>query len=113
MGTLQIDMLGASFAIQAGEDDGYLSKLLGYYKGVVDDTQRGGPLSPIQAAIMSGISLCDALYKEKEKNARLQDAASAPYSARPPEDDETERITLEMTAKLGEALGDDAAIGLD
>ena len=70
MGTLQIDILGTSFAIQAKEDTAYLENLLAYYKQVSEQIEKNTGLSdPIKQAILTGIMLCDELYKEKKKNS--------------------------------------------
>ena len=100
MGTLQIDVLGASFAIKANEESEYLEKLLGYYKRITADIEKSGGLkNPTEIAIMSGITLCDELYKEKFKIAQLQND-SAPRN----DDREAERITLEMIDKIDKVL---------
>ena len=62
-------MLGTSFTIQANEDNQYLEKLLGYYQRITDDVKRIDSIkSPLQVAILSGIMICDELYKEKQNN---------------------------------------------
>ena len=40
MGLLQINVLGASFAIHANEKDEYLQKLLDYYKKIISETKK-------------------------------------------------------------------------
>ena len=71
MGKLKIDMLGTSFTIQANEDNQYLEKLLGYYQRITDDVKRIDSIkSPLQVAILSGIMICDELYKEKQNGFR-------------------------------------------
>ncbi|MCR5613736.1 cell division protein ZapA [Treponema sp.] len=88
MGLLQINVLGSSFAIQAKEDDKYLSNLLNYYKQITNEIEKADNLKdPKQTAILAGILLCDELYKEKEKNARLEKRLTNPQSA-----DDTEQI---------------------
>ena len=68
MGSLQIDVLGASFAIQANEDSAYLKKLLDYYKRIAEQIEESGSLqNSLQVSILTGITLCDELYKEKSK----------------------------------------------
>jgi cell division protein ZapA (FtsZ GTPase activity inhibitor) len=100
MGTLQIDVLGASFLIKAKEDDEYLKKLLGYYKRIADEIEAGGSLKdPVQIAILSGIMLCDELYKEKSKNAKIENAITHNTA-----DNEAERLTLEMIEKIDRVL---------
>ena len=66
MGKLKVDLLGTSFTIQANEETEYLEKLLGYYKRITDDVQKIDTVkTPLQISILSGIMLCDELYKEK------------------------------------------------
>lgn len=69
MGTLKIDILGTSFAISANEDDAYLKKLLSYYTRIAEEIEKSSNLKDsAQIAILSGIMICDELYKEKSKN---------------------------------------------
>lgn len=71
MGKLQIDVLGSSFAIEAKEDDAYLKKLLSYYAEMTAQIEQRGHLkNPLQVSILSGIMLCDELYREKSKIAK-------------------------------------------
>lgn len=101
MGTLNIEMLGTSFAIKANEEDEYLEKLLGYYKQIAQEIENGSGLKNyIQVAIMSGIMLCDELYKEKKK-AALSETESETQNA---DTSEVERLTLEMIEKIDKAL---------
>lgn len=103
MGTLQINVLGSSFAIRASEDSAYLEQLLGYYRQITEEIEKtGGLKNPTEIAIMSGITLCDELYKEKSKNAKNQNVTQP--SSSPDEDKEAERITLEMIDKIDKAL---------
>lgn len=117
MGKLQVDLLGASFAIQAQEDDEYLEKLLGYYSQIADSIavpfrgEADDARQPLKVAIMSGISLCDELYKEKARTARLEarllqagiDAGDdVPVTKGLMGSDETERIVLEMLDRLND-----------
>ncbi|MBQ9495019.1 MAG: cell division protein ZapA [Treponema sp.] len=100
MGSLQINLLGASFAIRASEESAYLEKLLGYYKRITQEVEKtGGLKNPTEVAIMSGIALVDELYKEKSKNAQqvnMQHTAN--------DDDEAERLTLKMIEKIDKVL---------
>lgn len=116
MGTLKVNLLGTSFTIQAQEDDEYLEKLLGYYSKIADSMavpfrEKGDGLQyPLQVAIMSGISICDELYKEKAKTARaeslLSQAGIDSGAGQVPDglagSKETERIVLEMLDKLSD-----------
>ena len=99
MGTLQIDILGTSFAIQAKEDSAYLENLLAYYKQVSQKIEKDtGLTDPIKQAILTGIMLCDELYKEKKKNSE--------FLGKPTNDDlfEAEKITLDMIEKISTVL---------
>jgi cell division protein ZapA (FtsZ GTPase activity inhibitor) len=100
MGTLQIDVLGSSFTIRANEETEYLEKLLGYYKRIAVDVEKAGGLkNSLEIAIMSGITLCDELYKEKSRNLQIKS------SILPSNDEkEAERITLEMIEKIDKVL---------
>ena len=99
MGSLQIDLLGSSFAIKANEESAYLEKLLGYYKRITEEVKKtGGLTKPVEIAIMSGITLVDELYKEKSKNVKLsKDGQST-------DDEEVERLTLRMIDRIDKAL---------
>ena len=99
MGSLQIDLLGSSFAIKANEESAYLEKLLGYYKGITEEVKKtGGLTKPVEIAIMSGITLVDELYKEKSKNAKLLNGTN--YA----DEEEAERLTLRMIDRIDKAL---------
>jgi cell division protein ZapA (FtsZ GTPase activity inhibitor) len=100
MGTLQIDVLGSSFTIRANEETEYLEKLLGYYKRITAEIEKAGGLkNPTEVAIMSGITLCDELYKEKSKNAQIQSGIVPAEDAK-----EAERLTLGMIDKIDKVL---------
>ena len=106
MGKLKIDMLGTSFTIQANEDNQYLEKLLGYYKRITDDVKNIDSIkSSLQVAILSGIMICDELYKEKQNKIALENDV---FVSQNPEDsknsDEIQRITLEMIQKIDKVL---------
>jgi len=99
MGTLQIDILGTSFAIQAKEDSAYLENLLAYYKQVSEQIEKNtGLTDPIKKSILAGIMLCDELYKEKKKNSETL--------GKPTNDDlfEAEKLTLQMIEKINTVL---------
>ncbi|MBQ1628915.1 MAG: cell division protein ZapA [Treponema sp.] len=100
MGNLQIDILGTSFAIKANEDSEYLNKLLGYYKRIVDQIEKSGSLkTPLQISILSGIMLCDELYKEKGRNVKFQSALEKNST-----DEEADRITKSLIEKIDQVL---------
>lgn len=100
MGNLQIDVLGTSFAIKANEDSEYLNKLLGYYKRIVGQLEKSGTLqSPLQISIISGIMLCDELYKEKGRKVKFQTALEKNST-----DEEAEKITKSLIEKIDQVL---------
>lgn len=91
--TLRVDLLGTSFTIRADEDPAYLRRLLDRYSRTIDHTRSDTGLSdPLKIAIISGIMLSDEL----EKCRRTASTA--------PENEETERITLDLIARIDEAL---------
>lgn len=106
MGRLKIDMLGTSFTIQANEDNQYLEKLLGYYQRITDDVKTIDSIkSPLQVAILSGIMICDELYKEKQNKIALENGENVPQiSENSLDSDEIQRITLEMIKKMDKVL---------
>lgn len=104
MGKLKIEMLGTNFTIQANDNSEYLEKLLGYYKRITDDVKSINSVkSPIQVAILSGIMLCDELYKEKQKKVAMENGESVPLQ-NDMDTSEIERKTLEMISKIDQVL---------
>lgn len=97
MGTLQINTLGTSFEIQAKEDEAYLKNLLSYFNQVSNQIEASTELKdPIKIAVLSGIMICDELYKEKKKNAENIDKKEDLFEA--------ERLTLQMIEKITRVL---------
>ena len=106
MGRLKIDMLGTNFTIQANEDDEYLDKLLGYYKRITEDVKNIDSIkSPLQVAILSGIMICDELYKEKQNKIALENGEII-ESVNENDDtfEEIQKRTLEMINKIDKVL---------
>lgn len=105
MGKLHINLLGTSFTIQADEDTEYLEKLLGYYKRIADDISNMGALkNPVQISILSGIMLCDELYKEKENKLTSQKVNPSSISIAKEDADKAEKLALEMIKKIDDVL---------
>lgn len=102
MGKLHINLLGTSFAIQSNEDQEYLDKLLGYYSRITADVQKMGTDNPTQIAILSGIMLCDELYKEKQTKVALENGTFTPIQITTEE--EVNRKTQEMIEKINKVL---------
>ena len=97
MGTLQINTLGTSFEIKAKEDDAYLKNLLSYFNQISNQIEASTELrDPLKIAILSGIMICDELYKEKKKNADNIDKKEDLFEA--------ERLTLQMIEKITRVL---------
>lgn len=104
MGQLRIEMLGTSFTIQANEDKEYLEKLLGYYKRITDDVNKIDSIkNPLQVAILSGIMICDELYKEKQNKVALENGEYIPV-ANDMDTTEIEKRTLDMISKIDKVL---------
>lgn len=98
-GTLQINILGTSFSIQANEDSLYLDKLLQYYRSTVEDVARSTDLKePIKIAVLAGIMITDELMKER------QNAASTDSLMVNAELSEVEKRTIQMMKKLDQVL---------
>ena len=101
MGKLKVDLLGTSFTIQANEETEYLEKLLGYYKRITDDVQKIDTVkTPLQISILSGIMLCDALYKEKTNKLSSELNSQSDNSST----SELEKRTIDMIEKINKVL---------
>ena len=101
MGKLKIDLLGTSFTIQANEDTEYLEKLLGYYKRITDDVQKIDSVkTPLQISILSGIMLCDELYKEKTNKLSSELNSQTDTNST----SELEKRTIDMIEKINKVL---------
>ena len=104
MGKLRIEMLGTSFTIQANEDNEYLEKLLGYYKRITEDVNKIDSIkNPLQTAILSGIMICDELYKEKQNKVALENGQYVPVE-NDMDNYEIERRTQSMIDKIDKVL---------
>ncbi|WP_461247482.1 cell division protein ZapA [Treponema sp. R6D11] len=63
-----LDILGASFTIDADEDKEYLKKVLEQYRSAIENTQSiSGITSPLNIAILTGFMLCDEINKIKQQ----------------------------------------------
>lgn len=104
MGQLKIEMLGTNFTIQANEDNEYLQKLLGYYKRITDDVSKIESIkTPLQVAILSGIMICDELYKEKKTKIAMENGEYTP-AVNDTDAEEMERRTAQMISKIDKVL---------
>lgn len=94
--SLQIDLLGSSFAIQADEKPEYLNALYNHYKKTITQIETtSGLKEPIKIAIIAGILLADELYKEKMKNQNTSDTLDLA---------EAERLALAMISRIDQAI---------
>ena len=93
---MQIDILGASFSIQADEDPEYLQALLNYYRKTIDKIELSVAVTdPLKSSIIAGILLADELYKERLKtNPHIAEA----------EQQEAERRALNMIKAIDSIL---------
>ncbi|MDR1177735.1 MAG: cell division protein ZapA [Spirochaetaceae bacterium] len=120
---LRISMLGTSFTISADADPEYLERLLENYRRFVEDTKQSTGLNdPLKAAILSGFLLCDEIEKTRARYDETVSSDGQPggpgQSGRQPELDrfkieqlkieqiKTEQLTLDIIARLDEALGE-------
>jgi hypothetical protein len=94
----RIDLLGTSIPITADEDPAYLESLLNHYRISIENTQRTtGLTDPLKIAIVSGYLLCDEIQK-------LQKTKTGGPLPEESEFEEAERLTLELIARIDEAL---------
>lgn len=99
MGFLQINTLGTSFTINAKEEPDYLKKLLDYFNQTVQMVEQTTTTQePIQTAILTGIMLCDELYKEKLRLLKIKKQIDAESLQ------EVERITAKIIESIDKAL---------
>lgn len=108
MGTLQINILGTSFAIEAKEDSRYLEHLLAYYTQIASEIEKSSQINdPVKIALLSGIMLCDELHKERSKSDGLNKLLNSPdESSHKSENElhEAERLTLKMIQNIDRLL---------
>ncbi len=102
MGRLQVNLLGASFAVKAPEDDQYLNKLLAYYTDITKSIQAGnGMTDPLQISIVAGITLVDELLKAKKQNLSAAVNSAMQHSN---EQAKTEQLAKSMIDKIDAVL---------
>jgi cell division protein ZapA (FtsZ GTPase activity inhibitor) len=106
---LRLDILGASFSISADEDAAYLEGLLGRFRAEVDKTQKStGLRDPLKVAILTGFLLCDEIHKLRQQEKAGVDFSGAFRDGH--EERETEQLTLDLIARLDEALENKASL---
>jgi mannose-6-phosphate isomerase len=96
---LRLEILGASFTFSADEETPYLEELRNAYYAKIKEIQEStGLKEPLKIAILTGYLLCDELFRAR-KNV---DKAA-------PEEEETLRRTLNLIARLDQALENGAS----
>ncbi|MDR1211304.1 MAG: cell division protein ZapA [Spirochaetaceae bacterium] len=119
---LHISMLGTSFTISADADPEYLEGLLENYRRFVEDTKQSTGLNdPLKAAILSGFLLCDEIEKTRsryneavpnadpgaqEQSGQQLELERLKIEQLKTEQLRTEQLTLDIIARLDEALGE-------
>jgi cell division protein ZapA (FtsZ GTPase activity inhibitor) len=99
---LRIDILGTSFSISADEESAYLDNLLNQYRLVIENTQKTtGLKDPLKVAIVTGFLLCDEIQKSHNQKSSANEGILA-------ESREAEQLTLDLIARIDEALDDKA-----
>lgn len=97
-GTLQIDLLGSSFSIQAEENSEYLDSLYLHFKKTSSQVEQNSGLEdPIKIAIISGILIADELYKEKMKRVEQSSTVKIDLA-------EAEKLALRMISSIDQVL---------
>lgn len=98
-GTLQIDILGISFKVQADANAAYLQELFTHFSQVVRQVETGTPgLDPLKVAILAGITLSDEVKKLEQSQSKME-GMPEPQTLQ-----EIEKITGKMIDKLGKVL---------
>lgn len=100
MGTLKIDILGTSLEIKSDGESAYLDRLLGYYKRKTEEIEKSVSIKdPLKISILTGLDLCDELYKEQKKNAGLTDSITNDSF-----DIKTDEVMRQLIEKIDKAL---------
>ena len=95
-GLLQIDVLGASFALQTDETAQYLDVLYNHYKIMLKHVENvTGGKDPLTTAIVAGILIADELFKERMKS---------PDASMTPELNEMEALALKMISSIDQVV---------
>lgn len=94
---LSIDVLGASFEIQADESEEYLKSIYEYYKSVVDKLSKNSTVKdPLRLSIIAGILLTDEFFKERSRLDELPSDAKALF--------EIEQSAKRMIAQIDDVI---------
>ncbi|MDR0291137.1 MAG: cell division protein ZapA [Treponema sp.] len=95
---LQINVLGASFSISAGEEPAYLEEVLAQYQVAVANTQGiSGMKDPLKVAILTGFLLCDEINKLK---LHFEEEKAKSDLRRKAEAQEINRVTRNTIARI-------------
>lgn len=94
---LSINILGASFDIQADETEEYLKLIYEYYESVINKlSDSSSEKDPLRLSIIAGILLSDEIFKER---ARVEGLPSYTKAAI-----EMERSAQRMIAKIDNVI---------
>lgn len=98
---MRIELLGQSFTIRSDEDPEYLGDLVDYYATKLQEVRDSvDTTDPVKLAILAGLITVDELFQ-----AREDAGVSAASPVREPEEQqELERITERLIARLNETL---------
>lgn len=97
-GSLQIDLLGTSFTIQAEEKSEYLDALYAHFKKTIAQVESNSGLEDsLKISIISGILIADELYKEKMKRVEQSSPAKLDLA-------EAEKLALKMISRIDQVL---------
>lgn len=95
-GSLQIDLLGTSFSIQADEKPEYLNALYAHYKKIINQIEESSATqNPLKTAIIAGILISDELYKERMKRS---------LNPSPVDLAEAEKIALSLISRIDQVI---------
>jgi cell division protein ZapA (FtsZ GTPase activity inhibitor) len=94
---VRVDMLGASFHVQAGEGDQYLDDVVAYLRQQVDNVRRETPVAdPLKIALLAALNVTDELLRERRLGA----------GDGKPELDQIGQITSHLIDRIDESLVD-------
>ncbi len=95
-GSLQIDVLGTSFAIKADESPEYLAQVYAKYRATVAHIEKNSSVEdPLKIAILAGILLADETTKERAQRRDSPDKSDLA---------EVERLALDMISRIDQVL---------
>ena len=65
---VEVDLLGTSFSIQTDQDPKYVSRIIGYLRGKIEELEESaGTTDRLRIAILSAILVADELFRERSR----------------------------------------------